>query len=137
MGISGKIDNSQLMKALSKLPKNIQNNVMVGATRVAANVVRDEARILVPKRTGNLSKSIQSIRRKAQNGQITFTVTPSKGRNQKNDGWYAHFIEFGTVKQVAQPFMRPAFESSENEALQVSKQYIATRLPQEVMKAKI
>ena len=67
MGISGKIDNSQLMKALSKLPKNIQNNVMVGATRAAANVIRDEARIRVLKKTKDLAKSIVSITEANQN----------------------------------------------------------------------
>ena len=135
MGISGKIDNSQLMKALSKLPKNIQNNVMVGATRAAANVVRDEARIRVPKKTKDLAKSIVSIKRRAETrNQVKFSVTPSKGKNKA--GWRAHFIEFGTSKMSAKPFLRPAFESSENKSLDAAKDYIAKRIPQEVAKAK-
>ena len=135
MGISGKIDNSQLMKALSKLPKNIQNNVMTGATRAAANVIRDEARIRVPKKTKDLAKSIVSIKRRAESrNQVKFSVTPSRGKNKA--GWRAHFIEFGTSKMSAKPFLRPAFEASENKSLDAAKDYIAKRIPQEVAKAR-
>ena len=31
--------------------------------------------------------------------------------------WYAHFLEFGTDRQSAQPFMRPAFEQTKDEAM--------------------
>ena len=135
MGISGKIDNSQLMKALSKLPKNIQNNVMTGAIRAGANVIRDEARIRAPKKTKDLAKSIVSIKRRAEvRNQVKFSVTPSRGKNKA--GWRAHFIEFGTSKMSAKPFLRPAFEASENKSLDAAKDYIAKRIPQEVAKAK-
>ena len=146
-GFSAEIDGNDLIKALRQFPKNIQKNVMVGATRAAANVVRDRARELVPKNTGNLKKSIVSIQRNgdklkfnqfsmAQSDQnkITFSVTPSKGH--PNDGWYAHFVEFGTSHSSAKPFLRPAFDQSNNESLEASKKYIAERIPQELAKAK-
>lgn len=38
------------------------------------------------------------------------------GRN-KFDGYYAHFVEFGTVHQRARPFMRPAFEMTKAQVL--------------------
>lgn len=134
--INYEINGSDLIKALKQFPRNVNRNIMVGATRASANTIRDESRRRVPKRSRNLEKSIQAIQRKAKEGQITFTVTPAKGVRQKYDGWYAHFIEFGTVKQSAKPFMRPAFESSADKALQVSKEYIANRIPKEVEKAK-
>ena len=134
MSISANIDGKSLLKALSAFPKNIQKNVMVGATRAAANVVRDRARELVPKRTKNLAKSIVSIQQKAGQGQIKFSVTPSRGG--KYDGWYAHFIEFGTVKMSAKPFMRPAMEQTQDESLNAAKEYIAKRIPEEIMRSK-
>ena len=54
----------------------------------------------------------------------------------KNDGFYGRFIELGTSKMTAKPFLRPALESSQDEVLQKTKEYIANRLPQEVEKAK-
>ncbi|MFY4844578.1 HK97-gp10 family putative phage morphogenesis protein [Aliarcobacter butzleri] len=134
MSISANIDGKSLLKALSAFPKNIQKNVMTGATRAAANVVRDRARELVPKRTKNLAKSIVSIQQKAESGQIKFSVTPS--RSGKYDGWYAHFIEFGTVKMSAKPFMRPAMEQTQDESLNAAKEYIAKRIPEEIMRSK-
>lgn len=135
MSISANIDGKSLLKALSAFPKNIQKNVMTGATRAAANVVRDEARIRVPKKTKALAKSIVSIKRRAETrNQVKFSVTPSKGKNKA--GWRAHFIEFGTSKMSAKPFLRPAFEASENKSLDAAKNYIAKRIPEEVAKAK-
>ncbi len=127
-------DTKALLKTLNTLPQNIQKNVMVGAVRAGANVVRDEARRLAPIDTGNLKKSLVSIRRKGDKNTIQFSVTPSKGK--PNDGWYAHFLEFGTSKMAAQPFLRPAIESRQDEVLQTTKEYIANRLPNEVEKAK-
>lgn len=132
--VSATFDTKKLIETLQKFPKNIQKNVMVGAVRAGANVIRDEARRKVPIKTGTLKKSIVSIQRKAQGGQITFSVTPSKGK--PNDGWYAHFVEFGTSHSSAKPFLRPAFDQSNNESLEASKRYIANRIPEELAKAK-
>lgn len=144
-GVSASIDTEALLKTLKELPINILRNVMVGAVRAGANVIRDEARRLVDKDTHTLEKSIISIQRSGKKGKgfsmldsnpnnITFSVTPSKGG--KYDGWYGHFKEFGTSKMNASPFLRPAFESQADNVLQTTKQYIANRLPQEVEKAK-
>lgn len=134
MGISYGIDNKMLIKALNQFPTNIQKNVMNGAVRSGANVVRDRARQTVRKRTRTLEKSIATIKRRAEKNQIKFTVTPSKGG--RYDGWYAHLIEFGTVHSSAYPFMRPAFEQTQDEALEATKKYMAERIPKEVEKAK-
>lgn len=132
--ISATFDTKKLIETLQKFPRNIQKNVMVGAVRAGANIIRDEARRKAPKKSGTLAKSIISMQRKAKQGEIKFSVTPSKGG--KNSGWYAHFREFGTSFSSASPFMRPAFEQSNNESLESSKKYIAERIPQELMKAK-
>lgn len=135
MSISANIDGKSLLKALSAFPKNIQNNVMTGAIRAGANVIRDEARVRAPKKTKALAKSIVSIKRRTETrNQVKFSVTPSKGKNKA--GWRAHFIEFGTSKMSAKPFLRPAFEVSENKSLDAAKNYIAKRIPKEVAKAK-
>ena len=135
MSISVNIDSKSLLKTLSALPKNIQNNVMTGAIRASANVIRDEARIRAPKKTKALAKSIVSIKRRAETrNQVKFSVTPSRGKNKA--GWRAHFIEFGTSKMSAKPFLRPAFEVSENKSLDAAKNYIVKRIPEEVIKAR-
>lgn len=137
-GISGKIEMKQVLKALKKLPINIQKNVMVGATRASATVVSDEAKhILYQKtliKTGGLWESVGVTKRKSLAGTVRFSVSPRKGG--KNHGFIGRFMELGTSKMVAKPFLRPALEKSVDEVLKASKDYIAKRLPKEVVKAK-
>lgn len=132
--ISGEVNSKQLLKALKKFPLNIQKNVMVGSTRAGAKVVSDEAKRLVPVRYGRLKKSIGIIKRKAKRGTTSFSISPRKGG--KNDGFYGRFIELGTSKMSARPFLRPALEKSLDDVLIASKKYIQDRLPKEVAKAR-
>ena len=132
--ISGSVNTKQLLKALKKLPINIQKNVMVGSTRAGAKVVSDEAKRLVPVKYGRLRKSIGIIKRKTKKGINTFSISPRKGG--KNSAFYGRFIELGTSKMTAKPFLRPALDNSVDEVLLASKQYIEQRLPKEVAKAR-
>lgn len=42
---------------------------------------------------------------------------------------YASFVEFGTYKMAAQPFLRPAFDNMEDEALSAIVDSVTARLP--------
>jgi len=133
--ISSNIDSAKLIKALNQFPTNIQKNVMNGAVRAGANVIGNKAKTLVPKDTGTLRKSLGTTKRKSKDkAKIHFSVSPRVGG--KNSGWYGRFVEFGTSKMTAKPFLRPAFEMTEKEALEATKEYIAKRIPKEVEKAK-
>lgn len=134
MAISVTIDTKSLMSSLKELPINIQTNVMVGATRAGANAIAEEAKSRVPIDTGDLKKSIGVNREKGTREIVRFAISPRKGKGL--GGWYAHFVEFGTSKQAAQPFMRPAYENSSEEALRRAGEYLRARVPFEVAKAK-
>lgn len=62
--------------------------------------------------TGVLKKAITARRGKPRNPAKPFsTVYIQEGKKAKArrvDGWYWHFIEYGTEKQQARPFIRPA-----------------------------
>lgn len=69
---------------------------------------------------GNLKRSIGIVSFKEKKGKITF-VGPrlykkdSYGdfKGNKIDGWYGHFMEYGTAQgQRAQPYMRPAYDET-------------------------
>lgn len=66
---------------------------------------------------GNLKKSIKVLRklRRARN----LWVGPESGLKVKNDGYYAHMVEYGTVNFPAKPFMRPAYEESKPEVVKI------------------
>lgn len=166
MGIKGDILGKDLLKALEKFPVNFQKRVFNGAIRAGAAPIRDEARRLVPLETGNLEKSITIVKRRQlrlNKNLVTFSVTPIKkqgfyktfavdSENNKGSGrrkqyraaksqgeiggWYAHFLEFGTEKMIAQPFLRPAFNLKYKDSIGASKAYIQKRMKKEVARAK-
>ena len=59
-----------------------------------------------------------------------------RGKNVLNlDAYYGAFVEFGTSKMAARPFMRPAFETRRDYAIEAMRAYLAERIPRELEKA--
>ena len=109
----------ELIKNLNSLPDKLEKKVIRAAARKGANIIRDKARQNVQKDTGNLQKSIITSGVKIT-GKIAFRVS-LKQRKTKNskDPYYGRFVEFGTSKTPAHPFMRPALDESESEVLEI------------------
>lgn len=127
------IGMDDIIKKLKILPERVQKNVLTGAIRASTKPIIKEARNLVPKDSGTLKKSIGTKKRRSRDKNIIhFSVSPQKGG--KNNGWYAHFVEFGTVKQTAQPFMRPAFEKKGDKTIDFTRDYMRKRIDKELAK---
>lgn len=148
-----------LAKALALLPVNIERNIMRGALRVGAKVISDEAKANVPVQDGDLKQSLR-ISTNRKKGEVSASV---KAGNKK--AWYYHFVEFGTqphmikaknakylrfmakdgtpvkTKEVhhtgaiEKPFMRPALDKKNAEAIVKVGDYIRARLEKEGMSA--
>lgn len=82
------------------------------ALREAGEIVKEAIKREAPERTGTLKRSIEVSRVKTKDGVKCVEVGPGK------DGWYGKFLEFGTVKMKAKPFMAPGYETSKDEAMQ-------------------
>lgn len=143
----------ELRAALLELPKGIGRNVLRGAVNAGAAIVRAEAKSRAPQYTGSvanghpppgtLKKAIyqKQIRERSNDQLQTFFVGVRQGRSARKtkkgliDAFYGRFIEFGTSKYAAHPFMRPAFEARKESAVQAIKDYLEKRIPEEVQKA--
>lgn len=68
------------------------------AVIAAVNAIQALAQTIVAVDTGNLKNSIH-VEQKSRFIAYVLTMV-----------MYAHFVEFGTVKMAAQPYMRPAVE---------------------------
>ena len=120
-----------VLKKLKALPERVQKNVVTGAIRAGAKPIVKEARALVPKDTGTLKKSIGIKKRRSRDKNIIhFSVAPLV----KKGGWTAHFVEFGTVKMSAKPFMRPAVEKTVDETIKTAQDYMKKRIDKELAK---
>ncbi len=126
------VEMGDVLKKLKRLPDRVQKRVVVGAVRASAKPIIKEARRLVPKRTGNLAKSIGVNQRRTKGSLLHFSISPRRGG--KYDGWYGHFLEFGTSKMTARPFLRPAFENKGEESIKAAKAYMAKRIDKELKK---
>lgn len=81
------------------------------ALREAGEIVRQAIKQEAPQRTGTLKKSIETSGIKTKDGVKHVEVGPDK------EGWYGKFVEFGTVKMKANPFMARGYENSKDRAV--------------------
>lgn len=141
----------RVVDALNQLPFAIQERVIKGATRKATKVIADEAKRLVPVDTGRLKLSINIAKAKDKDTKINhmkFYVVPKTkmrktiratidGQSAKiktaDKAYHAHFVEFGTSKMSAKPFLRPAYENTKRETVDAFKEY-AKRIDKEIEK---
>lgn len=124
----------ELSKNLALLTDKLQKKIMRAAVVGGANVVKKRAKEIAKAKgiedTGAVIRNIAGKVEKTDNPnyvQINIGVRhgkPKKGAKNQDDPFYWHFHEFGTSKMSARPFMRPAFEESQERVLQV----IAKRL---------
>ncbi len=113
MSIEVTIENEgDIIRLMQTLPpevfERVQQVLQNGAIRLA-----ERAREFAPVRTGHLMASI-----KANIGERTESEAAFDPVQVIADTPYASFIEFGTSKMRAQPFLRPATEETEPEILE-------------------
>jgi HK97 gp10 family phage protein len=77
-----------------------------------ALVVRDEAKDLVPVRTGLLKDSIFAAYGDDSKPDVLVGVNHRRAP-------HSHLIEYGTVKMQAQPFMRPAITATRGKVIAI------------------
>ncbi len=71
----------------------------------AGEMIATSARQKVPVDTGRLKDSIRVTRLK---GDPKMNIRVYAGNRLKGGPFYAHMVEYGTVKMAAKPFLRPA-----------------------------
>lgn len=145
----------ELQQALKELPDRISKNVLRGAVAAGAAIIRKEAIARAPVYTGSVAEGHPppgTLKRSIYQKQILeysnltqqmFYVgvrhgkkyqKQGKKRNLSQDAYYAKWVEFGTSKMPAHPYLRPAFEAKKNDAVQSIKDYLAKRIPEEAAK---
>lgn len=118
----------ELDRAFRALPENVGRRVWLPALRKGANLIKRDAQRRAPievdapyRRTpGTLRRAIRVRAFRAgttPRGEVHMAVFVTKGRKQKHDAFYAHFVEFGTSRSRAQPFLKPAFDTNASRAI--------------------
>ena len=103
----------QLSRNLSRLAGAQQRQAQQDGLEAGARVVETHSKILCPVDTGFLRNSIQ-----------VDSVTPVEAIIAPHTE-YAEHVEFGTERQAAQPYMRPALDEHEAEILDAIRATVA------------
>jgi len=145
----------ELQYALNQLPKEIQARPLRSAVSAAAKVIADDVKTQVPVETGTLKSAVYRYRsrRNSTTGRETFFVGIRQGkakyantaRNRRagrvgktyktqGEAFYWRFLEFGTKKMQARPFLRPAFEANKQKAVEVMKERLSKAIQAQAKK---
>jgi HK97 gp10 family phage protein len=126
---------SELLRAMKELPKAIETKCLRIGVAAGAQVIRKAAQDLVVRKTGLIAKAIRIgfNRKESTPGKVVYHIFVSRKVKDKvnkvtRDAFYWRFIEFGTIKMAAKPFMRPAFDTTNKEAISVIKGKLTERI---------
>jgi HK97 gp10 family phage protein len=136
--------------ALQELPENLCKRVLSNAVAKGARVTLKEARAKVKVDTGLLRRMLRATRgvRRAYEASAFVTVrrlskrkiaeykkrAGKKATTNPEDPFYWSILEFGKSNRTAHPFIRPAFESSKQDAAEEIKKEIGVGIEKEVRK---
>lgn len=120
----------ELDQALRQLAWPAARRALRKGMRKGANVVRDEARAKAPIDTGLLKRHIRTRERSEENGDLRFAVEITRS------AFYGRFLEYGTSKMAAKPFLRPAAENKTEEAVVAMRDAMQEAIEVELMRAR-
>ena len=122
-----------IARDLETLSRAENNKVLRDATRAGADVLKTEVINRAPVRTGKMKKNVVVVTQKSRRrGEISSGVhirgvNPRTGNSDKTmkannprNAFYWRFVELGTVNMPAHPFVRPAFDTRQEEAAEAA-----------------
>lgn len=123
----------ELADKLRELGPDIAKNALRAGIRAGAKAIKDSAAASAPQDTGTLKKAlyIKHIREQSGTSQQTFFVGVRRGKKyakKGQDAYYWSWNEFGTARQPARPFMRPAFEQNKEVVIKAVADRIKKRI---------
>jgi len=120
----------RLDEALQELAWPAARRALRKGMRAGANIVRDEARQKAPVKTGKLRRRIRTRERREENGWMRFAIEVPQSV------FYGRFFEFGTSKQPARPFLRPAAANQTDAAVAQMRSSLAEAIELEMQRAR-
>lgn len=121
--------------ALQKLPGNVQHRVMRKAVRAGAAVMRSEIRAAAPvsETQSKMSRKYGRIKDNIRIIRLRRDVPDSSVAYRVNTGGapHAYWYEYGTKKQIARPFFRPAVDQAWQQAVTRIRERLASGVERE------
>jgi len=111
----------ELLAQLDRLGEDA-SKALKEAVMKGAEVVREDASRRAPRRTGKLSQSIIIESAEVDPDYISVKIGPNK------EAFYGTFVEKGTSKMHAKPFLRPAWDANKENVKKIISDELRRRL---------
>ena len=116
----------EIIRNMEAIKEDLKGDPLRASLRKGLTPIVDQAKSLAPVDTGRLQDAIKTrplpaddIPSGFSDGQELFVLSSrKKDPDAPDNAWYWHFVEFGTEKMPARPFLAPAFDSKRQDALQ-------------------
>ena len=117
-----------LQQVLAGMQRALSADSLRSCTTAAVQPILREAQQRAPVRTGEVRDALQVVtpgsgRRNTASSLVEVARSGPGGTTRE-----AIFAEYGTEKQPARPFMRPAFESMKDQAVQTFARELAQKI---------
>ena len=122
--------DKQLKKKLESLNRTARGRALRKAAKAGAEEVVKEAKRRVPVDTGKTQKHIRSWFTERKSESVTVAV----GVTAKSRVHVARFLETGTSKMAARPFLRPAIEEKQRQAVEATHETMVEEVLEEAKK---
>lgn len=119
-----------LEQNLKKITRSAKGRALKKAAKAGAEPIVKEAKRRVPVDTGKTQKHIRSWISKRDSDSVTVSV----GVTAKSRAHVARFLELGTSKMPARPFLRPAIDEEKQKAAEETQKTMAEAVLEEVRK---
>jgi HK97 gp10 family phage protein len=133
--------DSRLIRQLSFLRQRVKTRIVKSAITSAASIALKAAKAKVPRRYGQLRRSLGKRAKAYRSGVFVVLVGPRTWFREKINGqWvnptkYAHLVELGTVKAAPHPFIRPAFDETKGAMLEHAQAKLRAAILREALAA--
>ena len=111
-------DLQKKLQVMGRKGSKLENEALLAG----AEIINKEIVNRAPEKTGKSKKYLKISKPKREKGIKVVKIGVNKSDN--SEAFYLKFYEYGTSKQPARPFMRPAYERKRKEALEKTKEII-------------
>lgn len=102
----------EIIRCLSLVEDRVAKKALRKAALAGARVVVEAAKVRVPIRTGKLHDHIVAEAVNVEPDHVEVNIGPDK------EAFYGMFLELGTSKMAARPFLRPALDENQEQVEQ-------------------
>lgn len=118
----------EVKRTLEQVAPKHANNLMRATIQGIASEIAKDSKKNAPRDSGNLKKAIKAKRKKSPKTRPVSEVQVTQGSSVRYDAFYWRFVEYGTVKTSAQPFIKPAEERVSNDLPRITTELFGKKL---------